>query len=410
MAYEDRLRQAAYRSPSGATFTLQFDQVDRSGSKKAAVHEFPQQDVADVQDLGNTAERFPMSVYFTGDEYDQAADSFWAALSERGPGALQHPRYGDIPVLPLSWSQTEKFVDGVGRADFKVDFIRVQTQVVFPVTAVAEAEAVGSATTAALAASSEASAAEFEPANAADKAAVKEQVLDGLQDYKDAFASVMAASEAIQAEANRIIGEITSTIDELLESPTMLFTSLSNLAALPAQVVTNVTAKVGAYASQIGAAVASVPGSYAQAVTAVQSFLGFLGGSAVASTIGDIRTRGEAIHAAETLDQIAVQVTQAIEAAEGAVAGYQADQEILASLTDAMSTARASLLERAFSLKAERRLTLATERTPLDLMAELGVELETGLDAALDDFIQINDLQGDEILLIPAGREVVYYA
>lgn len=406
MAYDERLREAAYRSPSGATFVLQFDDVERTGGKKAAVHEFPQQDAASVQDLGNQAEKFPMAVYFTGADYDTQADAFWSALGERGPGSLQHPRYGDIPVLPIAWTQAEKLVDGLGRADFKVEFLRVLADVPFPITSVAIDEAVGSAVAEATEAASAEAAGEFDPENAADLAVVKADVLDGVQSYQDAFAEVTAVSEEIQAESTKAVRDITGGIDDLLAEPLALFTSLANLARLPARVLTSVVNKLKAYNAYVEAIVQAEPLSVAQATAFVEAVLYGMAGATEASTIGGLRSRGEAIAAADALEAIGETVAAAIGAAEAAVPGFRTSPETMTALIGAASAARASLLERAYSLRAERRVTLASDRTPLDLVAEF----YGGAIDELDAFIESNGLTGDEIILVPAGREVVYYA
>jgi prophage DNA circulation protein len=405
----ERLRSAVYRSPSGTTFTLQFDTVERSGGKKAAVHEFPQQDTASVQDLGNQTERLPMAVYFTGSDFDQQADSFWAALSERGPGSLQHPRYGDIPVLPLSWAQTESWVDGLGRADFKVEFVRVQAQVVFPITSVAVRTDVSSAVTEALESSNAEAAADFDPVNAADVTAIRGQITSWLADYTEAFDAITAVSESVQAEANRYVNMVTDTLDELIAAPAELFGSLATLAALPATVVTNVVHQVDAYRSQIVAMALRVPETYSQALAACQTIYYALGGIAVASTIGTVSTRGDAIASAEAMADIVGSALTCIEAMEASVPGFRASPATIGALLASVNTASANLLAQSYSLKAERRVTLATERTPLDLIAEFYGDDITDLDEALDEFITTNDLQGDEIMLVPAGREVVYY-
>jgi prophage DNA circulation protein len=406
MAYDDRLRSAEYTAPSGERFELQFDDLERAGGKKAAVHEFPQQDAASVQDLGNQAEKFPMAVYFTGADYDTQADAFWSALGERGPGSLQHPRYGDIPVLPIAWTQAEKLVDGLGRADFKVEFLRVLADVPFPITSVAIDEAVGSAVAEATEAAAAEAAGEFDPENAADLAVVKAGVLDGVQSYQDAFAEVTAVSEEIQAESTKAVRDITGGIDDLLAEPLTLFTSLANLARLPARVLTSVVNKLKAYNAYVEAIVQAEPLSVAQATAFVEAVLYGMAGATEASTIGALRSRGEAIAAADALETIGETVAAAIEAAEAAVPGFRTSPDTMAALIGAASAARASLLERAYSLRAERRVTLAADRTPLDLVAEF----YGGAIDELDAFIESNGLTGDEIILVPAGREVVYYA
>lgn len=408
--YLDRIREPVYISPSGATFTLQFDDVERSGGKKAAIHELPQQDVADVQDLGNQAEKYPMSVYFTGADYDTQSDALWKALSERGTGTLQHPRYGNIPVLPLTWSCVEKLVDNLGKADFKIDFIRVQTTFVSPVTAVAAAESVASATSSAVDNSVTESASEFVPENAADVAALTQQLNTWVDDYNAAFKSVTAISETIQAEVNKAVSEFNANIDDLIAAPQELFLSMSNLAKMPAQVVTNIVDKVDAYREQITNLALSVPESYTQALTACEALFYAFAGASVATTIGTIATRGDAVAIADSIADISTLVQQAIENNEAAISGFRANPETLAALVDAAATARTSILEKSYSLKSERRVTMASERTPLDLIAEFYGDALTDIDTVLDDFIRTNCLCGDEILLIPAGREVVYYA
>ncbi len=135
MSYLDRLRTAKYIAPSGSIFIFKFNDLKRSGGKKAPIQEFPQQNEADVKDLGNLADRYPVELFFTGADYDQIADSFKEALAEKGPATLLHPRWGDLSVLPLTYIQSEGFVDGMRQARFSIDFVRV-ADVEYPTTTV----------------------------------------------------------------------------------------------------------------------------------------------------------------------------------------------------------------------------------------------------------------------------------
>jgi prophage DNA circulation protein len=416
--YQDRLRQARYRSPGGAEFTLQFDDVSRSGSKKAAIHELPQQDKADIQDLGNNSDRFPMSVYFTGDDFDQTADAFFSALRERGPGSLQHPRYGDIPVLPLTWTQSESWTDGLGRADFKIEFIRVQTDVVFPITAVSATTAVANLADVATLEANLAAVAEFDPISAADISVIKDGISGFLADYQAAFAEIIAVSESIQAEVNGIVNEITGTIDQLIAAPAALFASLTRLATLPARIVANIKSKVDSYSNFITQLANSIPKSYAQAVQTVQTVQVMLAGAAVASTVGTISTRRAAVDSAAALEAMANTATLIFEQAESTAfvitsastpPEYRPDGAVIAQLTEAVEVARAAIVERSYSLRAEYTRRIDAERTPLDLVAEFYGDQIADIDAVLDEFIRTNDLQNGEIIVIPAGREVIYY-
>jgi len=158
MSYADRLRILKYTSPNGTIFTLQFDDLSRNGTRKISVSEAPDKDLPSIQDLGLAAEKYPVDVYISGADYDKQADRFFNALREKGPAQLSHPRWGDMQVIPLSFSQVEKFVDGARRAVFSIDFVRASEET-FPVVATADSadiedsiSAVGTATEAGYAA------------------------------------------------------------------------------------------------------------------------------------------------------------------------------------------------------------------------------------------------------------------
>ena len=101
MPWNNRIREAAYNSPSGARFTFDFENVSQSVEKKTTGFEFPDADGTYVQDMGHSGRRYPLRVFFWGDDYDQEAEAFETALLERGIGKLEHPIYGVKDVVPF---------------------------------------------------------------------------------------------------------------------------------------------------------------------------------------------------------------------------------------------------------------------------------------------------------------------
>jgi len=63
------------------------------------------------------------------------------------------------------------------------------------------------------------------------------------------------------------------------------------------------------------------------------------------------------------------------------------------------------LLSQFFNLKTEKRFTLKNKRSPLEITVT-----EYGTLDDYDLFIESNELTGDEILILPAGKEIVIYA
>lgn len=408
MSYLDRLRTCDYRSPSGATFTMQFDDIERNGSSKTAVHELPQQDKPDIQDLGNNADRFPMSLYFTGADYDQKADAFVLALKERGAGALSHPRFGDIPVKALTWSQSESFVENMGRADFSVEFIHCPTTVAFPVTTVQQQETIGNLSADASAASADRFVEDFAPIDADDLAACKAAVMDTIQDISDGFAAVTNGIDSAAREINNQISAVESQIDELVAAPAQLFDSMQGIYNTVADLPTKIQEKLLSYAAQMESLADRIfgepPRTTSQAALATATSSMIMTATAKSTTVGTTASRQEAVRNADSIEAIRTSFQDVVEQSEAAVVGYQADPVAMAALSDTIAKTSDAVLQASFDLRSERRYVLPAETPVLVLLWKFYGSLD-----ALDEFIESNDLQGDENLMVPAGREVLYY-
>jgi hypothetical protein len=408
VSYLDRLRACHYITPSGNGFELQFTELSRSGAKKAAVHEFPQSDTPEIQDLGNTGQRFPLTAVFDGPDYDLAADSFVEGLSEKGPGKLHHPRWGDMLAIPLSWKQSERFVDGMGRAEFDVEFARVD-EIRYPITTVSiESDLADSLNVTAEMARGNFAA--YSPESATDAAAGKAQLLTGLQEFSKKMQDIVAVNAEKAAEFNRTLNTITGTYDTLILDPSAAAASCITLLRLPASAVASIVSKIKGYAVGIATLVQTLsPASIAQSLMGFLQLFGLGLGLADSSLAGTLADREAAADAAGATQDAADALTEAVESIEST--GFSADSALMAALKAVLATATALLLEKSFSLRAARRVTLTRDSTPLDLVWELMAPASgDDLEAALDAFIAQNKLGGDALLLIPAGREVAYYA
>ncbi len=101
MSWEDRIREAAYTSPSGTRRVFAFEAVSAEVELRAKAFEFPGVNATYVQGNGHGGKRFPLRCFFAGDEHDLEAEAFVEGLLERGVGRLEHPFYGIHDVVPL---------------------------------------------------------------------------------------------------------------------------------------------------------------------------------------------------------------------------------------------------------------------------------------------------------------------
>jgi len=98
---DDReLLEAKYTAPSGKEFTFLYETLSKKTELKTGVFTFPDVNGAHVQHQGGGPVSYPMTCIFNGDDHVKKAEKFEAALHERETAELQHPVYGIRKVIP----------------------------------------------------------------------------------------------------------------------------------------------------------------------------------------------------------------------------------------------------------------------------------------------------------------------
>lgn len=410
MSYLDDLRECTYVAPSGARFALQFDDVSRDGGKKAVVHELPQQDRVEVQDLGNLGIHLPMTLYISGEDYHLTADDFFLALSERytsdRPGELKHPRWGDILVCPITWTQAEGFVEGIGQAVFTVEFARVDRVSKFPT--------VGTDTASQLAADSADNAANTAaafaergvPTTPGEIANQTAQASNVLTTIGSALSGLASSAEDLGAQFNADLNTALGSVDALVAAPADLADAIISLARAPAEAVLAIGDKVTQYRTMIETMGLSVVNSYAEAELLLLSLNAGCIGATEATLSGDLASRTDAVDASDDIDAIMTAFNALLEHTSASL-GWLPDPQTVADTMAMLSTCRARLLETSFSLKVERHYIVPGPIDPCSLIKKL---TGTFSDAALDQAIADNGLSDEDIFMVPAAFDWVWYA
>jgi hypothetical protein len=130
---------------------------------------------------------------------------------------------------------------------------------------------------------------------------------------------------------------------------------------------------------------------------------GLSGAAAEATQSGDLDTRTSAINAVEILTTLDYDLHASIEDIE-VIGAFQSPYEVQAATSRAVSGAVGNLIDRALSLPTERVEVLDRSITPVQWVWEIDGDL-----SRLDTLMRYNEFQGNEIMLIPAGREVRWY-
>lgn len=412
MGWEDRIREAAYTAPSGARYTFNYEDVSQSIDKSTSAFDFPDANGTYIQDLGHSGRRFPLLVYFWGDNCDVEAQQFDAALIETGPGVLEHPIYGRVDVVPFGTiSRRDDLVTGANQVVINVVFWQT-TGVIYPTGLFDPAAAVF----AALDRFGISAAFNFAKSvvlkTATTIASFEERYSVILGSAKGILEPITEKTESIKRQVDAIEDSIKKSIGVLSGDTETLAAQTLKVIQLPSSAAADIGSKLTAY-GDISSQIVSLTESSDARVTdntrndyATNSLFASaaISGASLSAVNAQFQTRGQAIEAAESIlilfDNMIVWRDNATDDLEVVDTGedYQQLQEVVA-LTAGY------LLEISFSLRQERTITLDRDRTVIDLCGQL----YGSIDDSIDSLISSNDLSGSEILELPRGRKIVYY-
>lgn len=413
MAWQDRVRPAAYTPAGGGRFTFKYEDVALGFTLRGTSFEFPDADGTYVQRTGTSGRRYPLRVIFTGNDHDLEATRFETALRSPGVGLLEHPMYGAVDVIPLGdVSRRDDLVTGANQTIFEVTFWST-IGAVYPTNQ----EDPGSSVLSALLDFNTQAAEEFN--DTTDLGGTREQtgilsIFTGLQaSVAGGLKEVAAATEEVQRQFFDIDDSITQSIDVLIGDPVTLASQTVLMIEVPARSAAAIADKLSAYADLANAVIRGEDAVVSPGFDSTPSntfhtadlYVSTYVAGAVLSTVNtEFETRPGALQAAEIILSLMDEVTQWRDdnyAALGEIdTGGQYQQ-----LQEAVAIAAGFLVEISFSLKQERSVTLATARTPVDLCAELYGQV----DEVLDFFSESNNLSWQEHLEISRGRRIVYY-
>ena len=413
MAWQDRIKEAAYTSPKGTRQIFIYEDVSEEFTKRTAAFDFANANGTFVQDLGHSGRRFPLRVIFSGDDYDETAELFMKLLEEPGAGRLEHPIYGLKLVVPFGRIKRRDDLKTAGnQAIIEVVFFET-LGTVFPTSQSDPASEVIQALQEYKTAESEAFAEYTSLDSAVETTTFRNEYQTLLDVAANALDEIADTQDDVRTQFNAIRDSINNSIDILVGDPLSLASQTVELLAAPGRALTSITARLTAYQNLLGLVTNSgvavlFPGADSRVSNAFHTkdmyALSYVTAAVESVLNNQFETKVEAIEAAEVLldmmDSATVWREDNFESLDEIDTG-----EAYQQMQNSVALAAGFLVEISFSLKQERIIVLDRARTIVDLEGEL---YQT-VDDNLDFLIMSNNLTGDEIIELPRGREIVYY-
>lgn len=453
----NRLRVAKYISPNGIESTLKIDVLSRIGGKKASMHEILNKNEAIPQDQGNKSRTYPIEAFFTGDNGDQEADTFYNSLHEQysieNAGILKHPRWGDIAVMPFDVQQNENLVNEGGIFRVIVSFREIPDSI-FPVIGQVDQFQITSEITDMESILEDANLS-INVDDLGDYASFSARIKDVVSIVEDALGEIASTVDEvedqfrlIQDDINRALAtggtalEIMSQINNLIRLPSgILDSSIAKLDAFGTiaqgilsssttttgntgtalSVTSQTSTKVQAYATMIVALTNSFTDTFdpkadrineINQATIFQSVAYF--SSAViseAALFTEFKTRDTASNTLDLINETNDLVIESNSIIYQDLAdvtidkAYTPDHNTENILGEIIGNTNAILIERSFDLKSKFTEILKTSSDAITLTWKYYKDNDM-----LDFFLETNNITDEEFLEIGIGREVVSFS
>lgn len=419
-AWVNRLRPGVFTSPAGVVSNFKIDIVSRIGGKKASIHEILNKDEAIPQDQGNRSQTFPIEAYFTDDNGDQEADIFYNSLRERytadAPGVLNHPRWGDINVMPFEFQQVETLVTGAGIFRVPVEFREIPAQQ-FPIPeSIDQSDITADITD--LESTIEGANASIDVDQAGNYASFGAKTREMVSVIGSSLSGIVSGVEAVQDRFNTIQNDIDTALNAGADA-IIIMSQVLQLIRTPSQIIDSTLVKIQGY----GAMMQGIAQGFANEFTEnpnnqeklnfariAESLLYF--GASVTAEAGlftDYSTReaaGDALDLINTVYDLAEQnLSEIYQLLDGLITmSFEPNHDTGLNSLLLIGKTNAILIDRSFDLKAKQITILAGPSDPITLTWRFYKNMNQ-----LEYFIETNNIQDNEFIEIPAGREIVAY-
>ena len=425
VSWKDRLRRTVLlTSPTGQEFEAKWKGDPRNFSKKLGIFEYPRVKGAQVQDLDSESTRYDFTIFFDGINNDRVSNQFFEACRERGLWEVVHPVHGGKTLQLVSVREAVQPVESGGITQFTTRWIEPADAPTFEAAPETNARIQNSVEELNI------SAAEQFTNNVSQAQEIGTKIIEKTTEYiVDALDTSTSPLYQTLDSLNTLVTSVQRGVQDVITAETIATQSLAGqlqqLTQLPALGTPRPDEKIKAFANAISALSEGLPpGEFPLSVdprteknkvaTLEVSMVGLVGAMAQTVRLANLTTREQAISLAEAIQDEYQNIVDGLDTAQDAWDNYPANRQYISQIetypqaTDLINLAVRHLINISPDLQIERRFTLESPRTPIQIVLdEYGTLGEN--DELLDVFIETNGLKGDEIILLDRGREVVVY-
>jgi prophage DNA circulation protein len=419
MTWQQRTRDTIeFVSPLKKTFFAFWEEVTESLAHTLGIFKYPKIKGIVIQDLDDSGFLHNFSFSFHGENHDQQARAFFQACRETGTWEVTHPnndkldlqlseitkRYrpnqdANATYFDSSWLEPAP-PEQIISVEENIENLRAQSTIV-----------------------NDTAAGQFDRFTDLSTASLQNATVVASRSLLEKIQSALASLYELNATLNGYINSVQRAVNNALNQAEIAVGTLANqfqqLIQLPLLATNNITNRLDSLKNLADSIFDLTPiNSFAESRNTASVM--DMGITAVLTAAGlsvidaDLETRKDALDAAAVISDLFIENTERLDQLQklftdqDARRQYFSQSESFPDTTILILRAIDIIIQQSFNLKIEKKFTLDFPRVPLEIaMTEYGGPGEN--DFNIHFFIQSNALSGNEIILLPAGREVTVY-
>jgi prophage DNA circulation protein len=409
-------------SPGGIEFTAFWIGDSRAMEKKLGISSFPGIPGFNIQDLDISGYRYPIPIIFEGQDNDIEANNFMAALGDKGPWSIVHPEKGLLSLQPVSFTENIDFINNSNITRIDTVWLQIDSQDLGDFGPQLQTQA-GQL----IDESNEVIIENLDNNTDLSLEAEKQNFINRVNEFvkliDDKLKDLTRSVETINTRIMAIKSGIQAVLSETVLDLVALGGQINTLIQLPLEANTDFLERLGLYESLItdslnsivislekSGVITSKNDSVLMETIVVSSFIGL---SDIISE-SDVKSRTQAVEAVDRyflkLDEIinGLDNNQELFLNTTIEEQYISLLESFTSIFQLSSKSIETLLQNFFNLAIEKRIAITRPTTPIEIV----INEYSGLgdnDENLDEFIAINSLKSNDILLLKSGTSVSVY-
>ena len=419
MPWQERTKpEITLISPSGIRFVANWREDPRDMEQRLGVRPYAGKDGVFVQQVGTGGVNYPLRFSFSGPEHDEQAQTFFQTCSEKGTWEINHPTViGKKNLYLVSVKEDVSRTSSANVSNFETTWL----ESIAPEEIVSVPDFYEEILSFSITNIDETAGQQFFNITDQSSANLRQSTVNSsssmLSIVTDVLSDISALNAQIQARINAIQRGIRAALNQVVLQPLQLAAQFQELIRLPVLATNGIQARLDAYqelTAEILGLSPAVPSTEGRNVAGVMEMgiTAAMTAAAQSSASGTLNTRREAIETSEFLANLFNDATDGLDAVEelfkdqGAERQYFTQSDTYSLTAGLIARSVDFLIKSSFSLSVEKRIVLTSARSPFEIAVnEYGGENDENYDL----FVDSNMLEGDEILLLPPGREVVVY-